>query len=135
MYDKLVNVGIDRKREIEEEYGGFNDVPPNTHEITPEEFAKSKFFTYPADIVGYRQFMHDGVWQSVFLYFYFDGTGIGIFSSDGKPRYIRFAKCEHKYLELSQAECRKNEIFHGGRCYHVYRCEKCGFIHSEDSSG
>jgi hypothetical protein len=39
----------------QEANGGYNDFPPNWHEITPEQFAKSDFFGWHADIMEHRQ--------------------------------------------------------------------------------
>ena len=45
------------------------------------------------------------------------------------------ATCVHEYRELSDLECRERNIHHFGMCWHVYTCEKCGHIISQDSSG
>jgi len=45
------------------------------------------------------------------------------------------ATCIHEYVEMSQAKCREAGIHHFGRCYHVYRCPKCGTVYAVDSSG
>lgn len=52
-------------------------------------------------------------------------------------RAIRKAnrQCQHKYgEEVSVAECREKGIYHAGRCWHVYKCEKCGEYRGFDSS-
>lgn len=41
---------------------------------------------------------------------------------------------KHGYVELSQEECRKLGIYHGGNCYHVSKCNHCGDVHAVDSS-
>lgn len=48
-------------------------------------------------------------------------------------KYYRIG-CSHKFEELSYAQCKKENIYHGGNCYHVYRCEKCGTVEAHDSS-
>lgn len=44
------------------------------------------------------------------------------------------ASCIHEVYELSQAQCRTEGITHHGMCWHVYRCLKCNYTYSEDSS-
>jgi hypothetical protein len=50
---------------------------------------------------------------------------------------VRFMEigCDHKYRELSQAECGERGISHHGNCWHVEECETCKHVHSYDSSG
>lgn len=42
---------------------------------------------------------------------------------------------EHKYRELSPSECRALNVYHGGNCYHVSKCDTCGDVYAVDSSG
>lgn len=43
--------------------------------------------------------------------------------------------CIHSYdRELGIAECKERDIYHAGRCYHVYECSQCGKMISQDSS-
>jgi len=44
-------------------------------------------------------------------------------------------ECDHDWLELSQEEARKQNIYHAGMCYHVCVCTKCGKVWAYDSSG
>jgi hypothetical protein len=129
----------------EKNYGSFNDPPPNFIEIKEEEFSKSKFFSETIMHIEYRQitrFKTDDVdlknvlSSGVKLFYFYDGTGIAIGSNYQKKKvyFFKFAKCFHKYEEMSQEWCRKNKVEHLGRCYHVYKCKNCGFLESADSS-
>ena len=126
------------REEFEKKFGGFNDFPPNWTEITEEEFAQSKFFTYSPDYVDYRQ-MLDGKnpCVSARLYFFWGDEGFAIVNDywGKKVKYFRFYLCEHDYTELSSKEARKRGISHFGNCYHVLVCEKCDHVWSYDSSG
>jgi hypothetical protein len=45
------------------------------------------------------------------------------------------AICDHAYgRELSVQEARQRGAYHGGNCYHVYECPKCGQCFGVDSS-
>lgn len=44
------------------------------------------------------------------------------------------ATCIHDYNEISYDECRKLNVYHAGRCWHVYKCSKCGETRGYDSS-
>lgn len=52
---------------------------------------------------------------------------------DDPIRFFRIG-CEHEYRELSQKECKEQNIYHAGRCWHVNKCEKCSHIEAYDSS-
>src|SRR5260370_2575384 len=93
-------------------YGKDNELPPNFREITEEEFAKSKFFTYTPDFWQYRQISKRedcekfkwGKEQRSYVFslrmaYFFDGTCIA-FEHDywlGKVHYFSFSVCAHKY--------------------------------------
>lgn len=128
----------------EKKWGGFNDFPPNWREIGEKEFAQSHFFTYTPKFVEYRQMLERderglmkiaGKCVSAFLYLYDDGVGYAIQSDywGGKVHYYRFG-CDHSYRAISSDECRNRNIYHGGKCFHVSECTKCGYIHAVDSS-
>ena len=127
-----------------ETYGGYNDPPPNWKRITEEQFAKSDYFTYGFVRSEYRQFVNpekdelDSKYQgmiSVQLLYMHAGHGYAIHNDWMNDRicYYRFG-CEHKYVGLDQQECRRRNIPHYGRCYHVSECSICGHIYSCDSS-
>jgi Fe2+ or Zn2+ uptake regulation protein len=45
------------------------------------------------------------------------------------------AMCDHGYgRELTVQEARQRGAYHGGNCYHVYECSKCGELFGVDSS-
>jgi hypothetical protein len=127
--------------QIEALFGGYNDFPPNWHPITEEDFSHSLFFSYAPVFRDTRQMLpsragKEGACVDAVLFFYHDGTGVGIERDywAGKVNYYAFSVCEHQYREISQAECAKRGIFHGGNCYHVEVCSKCGHINAYDSS-
>lgn len=129
-----------------EGYGGFNDMPPNAKEISREEFDKVLLHgSYLFERIDYRQVSLDKgrALYPCNLFIYHDGTGVMHMSIYGPgkagkyghtSRYFKFAKCEHDMRGLSQAECREKGIYHGGRCYHVSQCTKCGYVNAYDSS-
>ena len=49
------------------------------------------------------------------------------------PRYFKVG-CDHQFNELSQKESREIGVYHGGSCYHVIKCTKCGLVDAYDSS-
>lgn len=51
-----------------------------------------------------------------------------------KPLVCSGPEGNHEYVELSAAQARSFGLFHGGMCYHVYRCQHCSHMYSEDSS-
>jgi len=56
------------------------------------------------------------------------------YTSGYARRYFRIG-CEHKWIELSQAESKKRGISHYGNCWHVNYCDECGEVWTYDSSG
>lgn len=124
-----------------EQFGGYNDLPPNFKEITLEEFAQSKFFSYGPMWVDYKQIdrlqWDESHYLSLILFGLYDGTGFAIHNDywSKKLRFFKFARCEHEYRELTQQECGERRINHFGMCWHVIECQKCGRIESYDSSG
>lgn len=140
---KLTTCLLNDQEEAEHrsKYGGYNYKPPNWKELTSEQFACSDFFTYDFETYEFRQFKdpeHNDGYNgliSVRLYYMPAGHGYGIYSNwtDKKVRYFRFG-CEHKYEELDVVECRRRNIPHYGRCWHVLQCQKCNHLHSYDSS-
>lgn len=122
----------------EAEYGGYNDAPPNFKEITEKEFAQSHFFTYSPEATNTRQitdFEGETQMLPVTLFFFFDGSGVGMSSNYKKVRYFKFDLCEHDYEELSYIKAKELGLMHHGMCWHVLKCKKCGFVQSYDSSG
>ena len=121
-------------------YGTGNELPPNFKRITEADFAKSLFFVYTPIATEYRQCQiadyNENRYCGVKFFFFHDGTGIAMTNDywGGKIAYFSFAACVHKFSELSYAECQKRGIYHGGRCYHVSLCDKCGYVSAVDSS-
>lgn len=119
--------------EFEADYGGYNDLPPNFKEISYQDFIDSQFFTYTPRLVDTRQAYEKdsegrnvGSYRGLHLYLFGDGTGIAIekyWDSGWKLKYHKFAKCEHEFTE--------QEV---GRCLHEYKCKKCGYTETVDSS-
>ncbi len=140
--EKLVSV--DEPPDYREKWGGHNDLPPNWQELTEKEFAQSEFFTYGPEFTDFRQVIlpskryPKGVYTDLHLYFFHLNRGFALWHDywEGKVHYARFALCVHEWQEMSQAWCAKQKppIYHGGRCYHVSRCKKCGVINAVDSS-
>jgi hypothetical protein len=122
--------------------GKYNSEPPNFKKITEKEFVQNtKFFSFDPIKIEHRYILRNSDNKlknsiDIKLYLYYDGTGVGISSdySEGKIHYYKFSICEHSFRELSIKECNERKIAHWGRCFHVYECEKCGFIESHDSS-
>ena len=153
---------VDMPEDWEKNFGRYNDAPPNFKEISEAEFSQSKFFVYSPEYVEYRQIdpkqisPKEKYFLGVRLFYFFDGTGLGMAHDywAKKVRYFKFTKCEHDTEELSGHVAAKyvvvHDVFpptsrlakpgeqgvsHFGNCYHVYRCKKCGFIESVDTSG
>lgn len=121
----------------EEKWGNSNKVPPGWKEITEEEFVKGKFFIYTPAYREYRQ-LHpkqkagvkseetgDCLFEA-WLYFYRDGQGIAMMPDidAGKVRYFKFG-CDHSMEEI-ESDSRRH--------LHTYKCRKCGYEVTYDSS-
>lgn len=52
----------------------------------------------------------------------------------GLPRLCGGEDRKHEWRSVPQDECRRRNIFHGGRCYHVSECINCHHINAVDSS-
>lgn len=123
----------------------YHDPPIGLRRITEADFTQSNFFMYYPVSIEWRQIFvnskddltanRNGKMIDMQMYWFHDGTGIAIHNDywGKKVEYFAFG-CDHKYLELSQEECRKRGITHHGHCYHVQECDKCHHIESYDSS-
>lgn len=128
----------------------YNDPPKNFRSASMEEIATKQVVSmYNPTHIESRQIWvksrdnlvrdsdhkNNGVIIVALLYWLPDGTGYAVENDywGKKINYYLFG-CEHKVKELSCDECNKRNIYHGGRCYHVYECGKCGDISSSDSS-
>lgn len=120
----------------------YNDFPKGWRAISQKDFVQGPFFHYNPSLIESRQ-MYDKSqkdWNtkpmlSATLYWFHDGTGVAMANDywKGEINYYAFG-CQHDYKSLSQEECHQRKIYHGGRCYHVSECSKCGYINSYDSS-
>ena len=137
MVDKFIDFTKDERAAHEAKWGRFNDTLPGWREVTEGEIARSNFASHSPVAREYRQIRSDDgkPMLAVTLYFMHDGTGVGMhFDYWGqKVRWFKFG-CAHKYVGLSQEECRAAGIYHGGRCYHVSKCSECGHVNAVDSS-
>ena len=52
----------------------------------------------------------------------------------GDPLFCKGKRQTHLYEELSQKQCRELGLYHGGMCWHVYKCRRCGHTKAYDSS-
>lgn len=127
-------------REHIKHFGGHNDFPPNWHELTEEEFARSPFFSYPPKVIEYRQMrkyhdgrLHDGPAIMTNLHFMNDNTGYAIVADywDKKVHFYKFG-CEHQWGDATAELKRRNRYLHTTE--HASFCEKCGFLRIVDSS-
>lgn len=128
--------------------GGYNDWPKNTKKLSDEETMNAQremLFTFAPSCTEFRQAKRKIKGQVHFLplriLWRHDGTGLMAVRRHYFKNREFFEKilwyhvgCEHEYVELSGEECARLKIFHGGRCYHVEKCKKCGHINSYDSS-
>lgn len=126
---------------------GYNDAPVGFEEITAEAYGNSMGFTYSPEALEFRQFSlkHlDGqdYYASMTLNWFHDGTGTAIYPDisvydEGYHRkttlrFFRFG-CKHEFRALTEEEDHKYKPFHGN-CVSSSICDKCGFIHTVDSS-
>jgi hypothetical protein len=111
------------------------------HRISEAEFAKALVFTYTPVAFGNVRVESLPDRDPQFGGFYLlcfhahDGTGV-LMDRDFWAGTVRFYAygCAHRYRELTSAECRARDIYHGGRCFHVSECQDCGYINAVDSS-
>jgi len=98
----------------------------------PSHFAYRQLFQYHKKDGGEN--FKDGYVECA-LYIFSDKTGyaVKLNYATNKFDYYLFG-CDHKYKELSQEGCRKRNITHYGKCYHVNECMECGHIQQYDSS-
>lgn len=145
MWEKLVSEEYPGGHaDFQAKWGGYNDKPPNWKVLTQKEFAQSGFFQNSILHMDYRQIIlpvkshPKGVYCGVRLFFTHHNRGFAMWEDywGGKIYYAQFGLCDHEWQEMSSAWCAKHEppIYHGGRCYHVNCCKKCGEVNAYDSS-
>lgn len=122
--------------EHEDDYGAWGHPPPNLTEITSDEMWNSKLRSYTPDLIEYRQFVFPGetTIDGVKLFYFYDHTGIIIRLTPKGVKFYKFGRCEHKFREIGSEEAQQHGVIHWGRCYHVYLCDKCGYVEAHDSS-
>lgn len=118
--------------------GTYNTLPEPSNEVTMEEWFHYRDL-YSPRYLEFRQPLIDGRYRNLQIEWFWD-RGYGWYvDRQYTPQYIernvflRFG-CLHKYVELSQRDCKERGIRHYGMCWHVYRCTECGRTYSEDSS-
>jgi hypothetical protein len=129
-------------------------LPDNWRKITEEEFVQGKWRLYAHSATEvftqfnrseYRERKISDKWNeppegdvpfSAHCWIFYDGTGVAMapYYWRGKMFYFAFG-CEHETRELSRDECFNRNIYHGGRCWHVTECVKCGHVEGYDTSG
>lgn len=125
--------------------GDWNAFPEGMREISASEFW-GLMNKYTPKLIEHRQpyvqsceeFPGGYLWGDLTLYYLDDNEGIA-FTVEWTDmqywaRHFWFGPCRHVYKELTQQECTTEGIVHFGRCFHVYRCEKCGKFQWFDSS-
>ena len=126
-------------------FGGYNQPPPNLKPCTASEFWQY-FSTYglpSSNQQEFRQFVIPGDerMSSVHLYHTAGDQGFAIVvdwiytqrnlatgeeaRSVYTPRFFKFAVCEHDVVHSRKL----------GNCYNEYKCTKCDWTFSVDSSG
>jgi hypothetical protein len=117
-------------------FGDHSEFPPNFREITEQEFVRMNPFTYSPRKVEFRQMRKERGVPSLCaqLFFFEDGTGYALSAdyASQQVQYYRFG-CDHKYRELTRAECTKRNIFHPDNGYHVRQCSRCHYLEQFDS--
>jgi hypothetical protein len=132
-----------------------NSFPLGWREITPLEFARSKFGTYTPDFEQNRQmhpakdekrqdFLTYNSYRKIYepqalcatLYYFWDGTGLAIqtsyYNTEKPLRFFAFG-CDHNYREMGDDESRSRG-YSVGRCLHTTECRKCKHVFAYDSS-
>ena len=138
---KLLWVEKDERQRLEKLFGIThpNHPPANFREEDEEWVAKnSRSRVYGFRYTWYHQIFFDDNKFLMGMHFFGDDSseGFAIYPDywAGKVRYFSFAGCLHEMRELSQEKCKEQDIYHAGRCYHVSKCQKCGWISAYDSS-
>jgi len=127
----------------------YNTAPHNLRRISEKDFVQGGFFRFCLEKPQFKQvhvrsetdlttdsdYSKNTKVISMTLFYFPDNTGIAISSDywEGKVEYYAFG-CNHKYRDISQEECHKRGIYHGGSCYAVSECEECHDMKVVDSS-
>jgi hypothetical protein len=136
------------REQVTEKLGGYNNMPPNWHEITESEFywryghEANRFHDYRQckvmTVNGFGAPRTDKytreVYLSVYMFVNHDFSGIGFIKHyNGQatrseidaywPQYFAWTWCEHEF-----------ETIASHMCYWEGRCKKCGYVRAIDSS-
>lgn len=130
---------VEENEKHEEVWGGYNDFPPNWHEITEEQFVKSRFFIFGIDGTETRQMMihPDGTRQreyvSARLFFMHDNTGVAIAGDywSGKLKFYAFG-CKHEWGDATEELAARNRRLESTE--RALFCTKCKHFQIIDSS-
>lgn len=126
----------------EAKWGKYNDLPAGWTQISEEEFAKSSYFTYGAEVIEYRQmyardengdrsFVSNPV-ISAHLHFFPQNVGFAIVADywKGKLTFYKFG-CLHVWGAVPEE---KRAGIHLFRCQSASWCAKCQTLNIVDSS-
>jgi hypothetical protein len=121
--------------------GRYNDPPPNFQRLEdPSEFW-CLYGCYGPGQIFFKQICPtkdiplDGRVLLVHLHLYSGDRGYGVSveqkhdwktgKTTSTPTFWKFYRCDHNYHEIAGPNF---------RCYHTYKCERCGHTYSVDSS-
>jgi hypothetical protein len=127
----------EQTKEVESRLGHFNDLPPNWKEISESEYYWRWTIMPARRIYQFRQvqlherepyrnlslFVHPGDFSGIGFILEYDGRATRVEIDAYKPRYIKWAVCEHDFETITQR-----------MSYWEGRCTKCGYEKAIDSS-
>lgn len=125
----ITNPEIEQRMKREDKFGKYNDFPPNFREISIVEFGQ-KLTNYTFDYSEYRQMWEDVYTKpavSAMLFFFWDDTGLAI-TREGETYAFG---CNHLMENVAWDRETMGPQYN---CMHAYKCTKCGFIQTIDSS-
>lgn len=109
---------------------GNNDAPPNFREVSAAEYVTAPRCIYGPIATNHRQILRiDGkpAGRMISVRLFILGSGEGWAEerdhNTKTMRYYFFELCQHEH-----------EVTHRSMCYREYKCKKCGYEHSIDSS-
>jgi hypothetical protein len=127
-------------KDINEKFGivNYNTPPANFEEVDEEWFVtKSTFRIYGFKYSWYQQVFlpNEKGLLSIHCFGSYDGTGFAIHLDywSKKVRYFKFAGCVHEFRSLTQREKETYQMY-DRMCLRHYICDRCGFLHTVDSS-
>lgn len=122
-------------------YGHFNQLPTPYKKVDISEYWELRS-CYSPEMCEFRQVVlpltidkQRRYHQNLHIEWFHDcGYGIVYPSRNRDEILVLRIGCEHDLEEISPDECHRLGIYHGGRCYHVRKCTKCGYVNAVDSS-